>query len=71
MAAAEYGQLKKTVSCDPGTGCPMRHTLMPSACMSIGNGPNRLAAVALVTRIGPLTAHSRSLPSIRRSAADI
>ena len=41
-----------------GTGCG---TLMPSACLSIGNGPNRLAAVALVTRIGPLTAHLAQL----------
>ena len=41
-----------------GTGCG---TLMPSACLSVGGGTNGLAAVALVTRIGPLTAHLAQL----------
>jgi ribosomal protein S18 acetylase RimI-like enzyme len=41
-----------------GTGCG---TLLPSACHSIGIGPDRLAAVALVTRIGPLSAHLAQL----------
>jgi len=41
-----------------GTGCG---TLLPTTCLSIGSGPGRLAAVALVTRIGPLTAHLAQL----------
>jgi hypothetical protein len=47
-----------------GTGCG---TLLPSACHSVGSGPDRLRAVALVTRIGPLTAH---LAQARRRPGD-
>ena len=41
-----------------GTGCGQ---LLPAACCTIGTGPDRLSAVALVTRIGPLTAHLAQL----------
>jgi ribosomal protein S18 acetylase RimI-like enzyme len=41
-----------------GAGCG---TLLPSACCAVGAGPDRLAAVAIVTRIGPLTAHLAQL----------
>jgi ribosomal protein S18 acetylase RimI-like enzyme len=37
-----------------GAGCG---TLLPSACLCIPNGPNRLIGVALVTKIAPTTAH--------------
>lgn len=41
-----------------GAGCG---SLLPAACYGIGAGPGRLAAIALVTRIGPMTAHLAQL----------
>jgi ribosomal protein S18 acetylase RimI-like enzyme len=41
-----------------GTGCG---SLLPAACYGIGAGIGRLAAIALVTRIAPMTAHLAQL----------
>src|SRR5262249_16892968 len=50
--------LEYVVGLTQGPGCG---TLIPEACIALPAGPNRLSAVALVTRIAPGVAHLAQL----------